>query len=607
KQGQNLIPILNEGSAGLDAFKQQAVDAGLVISGDLAKSAEEFSQKMQVLKASLLDGLSARLAAELLPTLNQLMASFGKTGSAGEALNVIASGIGLAVKALADIIIETTLEFTNLGNSIGAIAAAAVAIASGNFKEAATIWQQSTADNEADTKTAQARIVAICQAGGHDQAAAIKAGEEEKAKANAPNLAAAEVAAAADKKLKDFAAGLRDQAAAFGLGGAAAVRYKLQVGPLADDLKKSGDAGKEAAKAAIAYAEALQRKVDTKTVTDIGDKLREQVILYEQGDIASEQYKLTTGDLGKAFDRLGSAGEAARTKVLDLQRELTTKKDATAISAINDQLDTLQGNLVKAATAAFDLQNRTLTQNLTATNDQAGLAALQNLKDKTIAQAAYNEEVAKANVVQQNLASIEANIALMQSAGAITDLQAQQQLQAARATALDQLTKIGDAEQRIADVSGLPKLVEQTQAFKTSLIQLAQQQDALTKQIRTDLEDSLVSPLTEAEMGTKSLKAAFTDMIKSIEKDLLTIANKNIAEQLFGVGGAAGGAAGGLASLLGGGGGSGVSALSSLFGSGGGSSAASTALKSTGGSGEALLASFAEMGLAEGGTIPAGQ
>jgi len=611
KQGQNLIPVLNQGSAGLDDFKQKAIDAGLVVSGELARGAEEFSQKVAVLRASLVDGLSVRLATQLLPVLNALVASFGKAGGAGEALGVIATGIVYGVKAMADIVIETTLEFTNLGNSIGAVAAAAVAIAKGNFSEAADIWHQSTLDNEANTKAAQERIIAMYKTGGHEQAEAIAAGEAEKAKAAAPNLAAAEAAAAADKKLQDFAAGLKEQAASFGLGGAAAVRYKLSVGPLADDLKKAGDAGREAAKAAIQYAEALQRKQDTKTITDTGDKLKEQVLLYEQGDIASEQYKLTTGDLGKAFDRMGKEGEAARQHVLDLQRELTTKKDATAIASINTQLDELLGNLAKASAAAFDLQNRTLSQNLTATNDTAGLSALQNLKDKTVAQAAYNEEVAHANSVQQNLATIEAQIALEQSAGQITELQAQAQLQAARATAIDQLTEIANAEQHIADVSGLPKLVEQTQAFRTSLIQLATQQDQLTKEIRSDLENSLVSPLTEAEMGTKSLKEAFSDMIKSIERDLLTIANKNIAESLFGTGGAAGGLSGGLASLLGGGGGGGgLSALSSLFGAGGGAPIASTALAATGTTGagfDSLLNSITASGLADGGTIPSGQ
>jgi hypothetical protein len=119
----------------------------------------------------------------------------------------------------------------------------------------------------------------------------------------------------------------------------------------------------------------------------------------------------------------------------------------------------------------------------------------------------------------------------------------------------------------------------------------------------------MVQPLADAEMGTKSLKAAFSDMIKSIERDLLTIANKNIAESIFGSGGAAGGAAGGLASLFGGGGGGGLGGLMSLFG-GGGSSIASTGAAAAGTSGAAyddLLNSVSSGGLAEGGTIPSGQ
>jgi len=121
----------------------------------------------------------------------------------------------------------------------------------------------------------------------------------------------------------------------------------------------------------------------------------------------------------------------------------------------------------------------------------------------------------------------------------------------------------------------------------------------------------MVQPLTDAEMGTKSLKAAFSDMIKSIERDLLTIANKNIAESIFGTGGIGGGAAGGLSSLLGGGGGggAGLGGLMSLFG-GGGSGIASTGAAAAGTSGAAyddLLNSVSSGGLAAGGAIPAGQ
>jgi hypothetical protein len=579
RQGQNLIPILNQGSAGLDDFKKQAQDAGIVLSGPLAAAAEEFSQKFAVIKATLSSGFGNQLAAQLLPVLSTLAEQFTSSTSAGEAFGVVANVIVGGVKLVAATVIEVVAEFTKLGDSIGALGAIAVAVAHGNFSEASDIWKQSNADNVATTQAAQNKIRDIMVAG-TDQQLSIVQTTAQKIKDSAPNVAALQQSDEAIKKLQEFNDNLKAESAAFGLGGAALVNYKLQYGPLADAIKKAGDEGQKLAASIRANAAALQGKQDTKEITDYTDKLQEQVNRYGESSIAAIDYATNTGKLGAALDRMGSAGDAARAHIHDLAVEQIQLKNTDAFHGIDDQLLTLTGHLAQAAQAAFEFNNRLLIKDVAATGTDEQKAKLDQLKQATVAQAAFNEEAEKANVIQTQLATAEANIAAAQSAGQITELQAQAQLQDARATAITQLNQIAAAEQNIATSSGLPKLTLQTQQFQNSITALASQQDVLTKQIRGDLEDSLVQPLTDAETGAKSVKEAFSDMIKSIEKDLLTIANKNIAESIFGTGGAAGGAAGGLASLFGGsgsGGGSGgfgLGGLASLFGkaAGGGSS-----------------------------------
>lgn len=553
RAGQNLIPILNQGSAGLDDFKAQAEAAGIVISGPLADAAEQFEKKFAVMKATLSQGFGNQLASQLLPVLSTLAEQLTASTSTGEAFSIVAGVIVGGVKLVAATVLEVIGEFKQFGDSIGALGAIAVAVAHGNFAEASTIWKQSNADNAATAKSTQDQITAIFEAGTDRQLSIISTAEAEKKriKQDAPSLVGIGEADAAIKELEKFDANIKDQAAAFGLGGAALTNYKLQFGPLADAIAKAGTEGQKLAADIRANAALLQQKQDTKAVTDYTDKLQEQITKYGQGTIAAIEYATHTGELGKELDRLGPAGETARAKIEALALQQVQLQNTDAFFHIDQQLLSLSGHLTQAAAAAFDFNNKLLIKNVAAAGTDQQKAQLDQLRQSELAQAAFNEQVEKGAVIQQQYATVEANVNLMQASGQITALQAQAQLEAARATEIDQLNAVAAAEKNVADSSGIPKLIQQTQAFDNSISQLAAQQNALTNQIRGDLENSLVSPLTDAEMGTKSLKAAFSDMIKSIERDLLTIANKNIAESIFGAGGAGGGAPGFLASLLG--------------------------------------------------------
>ena len=612
KAGTDMIPTLNQGSAGLDRFKQSAQDAGIVITDELAKSAEEASQKFAVLKAQVVDGFGAQLATKLLPSLIALEDQMSSTGGKATILGNAADIVVGVLKTMVVVPVAIIGTLKSLVEAFQGLETAFVHLSTFQWSKIGDDIASGLGDAWSTLKSTFSFSSATVMAGLGDQKKAVDdladvVMDPRWKKALIDPSVITEMDKA-DAGLKKFADGLKAQSQSFGLGEVAMVKFRLTTGQLAEDLKNAGAAGKQAAVDAVASANTLQTKKDDKTVQDYTAKIGEQIAAFGQGTLAAAAYKLSTGAIGEALTRLGVKGTEARNSILALTKIEIEQKNVPAIQAINDQLDVLQGKLTGAAASAFDLQHKALSEDLGSTNNTAGQAALQNLKDKTVAQAAYSEEVEKAAVIQQNLSTLETQIALQQSAGQITDLQAQAQLQTARATAIDQLNQVYLAEKQIADGSGLPKLIQQTQAFSNSITSLATQQDALTKQIRGDLENSLVSPLLDAETGTKTLKAAFTDMAKSIEKDLLTIANKDIAESIFGTGGAAGGAAGGLASLFGGAGG-GLGGLSSLFG-GGGSAIASTGAAAAGTTGagyDDLLNTISSGGLASGGTIPSGE
>lgn len=622
-----LIPKLNEGSAALAAQKQAAIDAGAVVGPGLAEAADQAITHFAQLKATITGQLQVALAQSLTPALNDVTAAFKGSTNGGDLFGLAADGIALAFRVVASLVLEAGHEIQNLETifkELGGYAAAAAQVVQGNFKQAGSIIDEMGKENTKSQEDFAKRYAQVWSTAGtqvaNSVAKASGGAEAGPGKDQLASLAAAQRGEEGLKSLQEFSAGLQKQADTYGLGTEAATKFALAHGKLADDLKAARNglaetaaaANKEAA-AALAAAHNLQVKIDTKTITDFNNGLQQSVDKLNQSDVAAFQLKVTTGDLGKAFDRLGTSGAAARQQAIDLNNALIDEKDQAAVQALTDKIDEMSGKLAQAAGHAFDLQNKSLTQNLTARGDTAGLATVATAKQKTEAEASYQELVVQGEKYQQQFATTQANIQLQQAQGALTDNQAQEQLNEAQSTEITQLALIYQQRKAISDVAGIDKLTQQTNEFAISLKGLQQAIDPVTKQIRDDLENSIEQPLLDVETGAKSAKAAFSDFIKSMQKDLLSIVNKDIAQSLFGSGGAAGGLAPFLSGIFGGAGSSGASAggifggIGSLFGgakfsdAGFGADAASAAI-----GGDSATSSFLSSlaGFASGGTIP---
>ena len=576
KQGQSMIPVLNKGAEGLAALKDQATAAGIVMSGELAKSAEEFSQKMSILKATMIDGLKIQIAEQFLPVLNELMNQFTSTGGAG---SLLATTVGILVDAfkwVAVEVIEIVAQFEMMGKSLGALGAEAVAVAHGHFAEAADIFKQNTADNEAIAKSSQDRIVAIWKAGG---AAAVAVAKDtgEQVKTEGKNLAAELLANAADIKLENFAKGIEAQSAAFGLGGAALVRY-------------------------ISFATALQTKKDDLAVENYTAKIAEQIITLNMGTLAAESYKLSTGAIGEELHRMGQKGIEARDTILALTKVQIEAKNVNAIQQMDDDAQKLSGHLVDAATHAFDLQHLALSKDLSSTNNSDGQAKLEIERDHIINVAKINELNLHAAEINATLAATESKINLERTQGQISDLTAQAEQTDARSAALVQLQGIYVSEQQIAAAANDPALVDGVKKFGVSIDALKGQTTQLTDSVRNGLEQSFGNNFSKLITGAESFRKAVVSMLQDIEKQFADLIAKNFAQQLFapagGPGGSSGGMLGGLAPMLAG-----------LFAGGGSNYGVANATipgvtqnAGMGGSIGNIVGSFAE-----GGTIPSGK
>lgn len=147
RSGADLIPMLNEGAAGLDAMQGEASRLGLVLDEKTAKAAGAFNDKVDLMKAAV-GGAVARVTAEMLPAMNSIADKFVKAATDGEFLKSVANGLSVAFKLLVTAAIGLKATISLVGDSIGKLAAAAAAFLSGDFAQAKAIMADTTGINE---------------------------------------------------------------------------------------------------------------------------------------------------------------------------------------------------------------------------------------------------------------------------------------------------------------------------------------------------------------------------------------------------------------------------------------------------------------------------
>jgi hypothetical protein len=144
KGGAALIPMLNSGGDALRAAIAEYQKYGGVTT-ETAQAADAFNDALE--KVTLMNGAFMRsLSAALLPVLQSLIDIFiearGKGGDFAGIIDVLVTG----VKLLGIGVVGTVAAFDAVGKSLGALAAAAVAIAGGEFSRAWSILKDGASD-----------------------------------------------------------------------------------------------------------------------------------------------------------------------------------------------------------------------------------------------------------------------------------------------------------------------------------------------------------------------------------------------------------------------------------------------------------------------------
>jgi phage-related minor tail protein len=171
------------------------------------------------------------------------------------------------------------------------------------------------------------------------------------------------------EKINDLIDGLRKNIAAFDQGSAAAMRYAVAHGDLAEELAKTVKLAPELTAELIRLSGLYEEIQSKKAIKDMTDDLREQIALLGHGESAAIRYRVEHGELAKILGRTGKAGE-------QLKRELVALTDALALAQIEqftkslrDQVETY--GMGEAAVMRYRIQHGDLKEQFAAGGEEA--------------------------------------------------------------------------------------------------------------------------------------------------------------------------------------------------------------------------------------------
>lgn len=201
KSGRELIPLLNKGAEGIEELTARADALGITVSTQAAESADQLNNSLATLGA-VARGVVGKALADVTPMFanfaeSQISAAEG-SDRLDDSARVLASGMRLL--ASAGVIVGEI--FDRVGSALGAVAAAVVAAAQGEFGEAWDILKDGVADFKESTEQAADDLHKIWEDTG---AAAVKAAEDtNKALENLSNRAVFAIPSARPEKTEDI-------------------------------------------------------------------------------------------------------------------------------------------------------------------------------------------------------------------------------------------------------------------------------------------------------------------------------------------------------------------------------------------------------------------
>lgn len=329
--GPALVPYLNQGAEGIKNLNAEALRFGLIISQDVADKAGAFNDKIDQMKG-VVGGVGTQIAAGLLPTLNKmatmLLDTANDTGSMSGAVGVLDSGLKLLISTG----MVVTQVFKGLGTMLGAVAAALVQAASGDFSQAFDTLKQGALDVQASGQKMRENIGKVWSDTGNDvEAKAPKIGKQ----LAAPIAEGSKEAEKEAKKMQSIIEGIynmndpslqwkkkMDEATkAYKSGGLPKGDYQKAMGTYQGEIDKINFTLTDQEKAANA-AMVAQEKLLGKYV-EMGDPLQKYLTQMNEVNDLMDKYPEKAAQLANAQLTIQEAYEKARDAAKDNATEQT--------------------------------------------------------------------------------------------------------------------------------------------------------------------------------------------------------------------------------------------------------------------------------------------
>ncbi len=555
KGGDKLIPFLEA----LEDTRERMERLGLTISQDVLDKADKFNDTMDDMKV-LSENTARTIAAGILPTLQNFADAFIDIKKNGSDMATFISYLngGMKVFAAVIVIVGTTLEI--LGRQIGASIAGVAALAEGLYKFA-------TGDFKGAYQAAAGSISAGLDALFTDPSAIIKRRKEflekifsdqsayaqkppKEARVPAPRLAdLAKVKAAeeAQRKYED----LMDKLELDALKRQAEIKQSLLDAYYSANLVGEEDYWQQkseiATRAYLAEFNTLQKELER----------QKQALLtgFASRKGTKENYE-AMGKVAETQDKINALTEKFGALAQDnyLKATLAGKAYLDELGRLASRQDELNDRTVEAAERNQKIQNRPLREKLVANNDQAGLAALNNIEELEKAQFRYNRAQLEGSRIQE-LASIRAgNIAVLEKRGQLSGLEALQAQSDSNKQTIAELESRYAIQKKIADQTKDPAQIIAAEQLLLRMRELKTETHLVADKFNDVFDSALTTFFEDLANNTKTVSQAFKDMTNSILKDINKIASKEIADQLFGkVKGEGGGIGGFISDFLKGG------------------------------------------------------
>lgn len=135
KAGQELMPMLAEGGAGIKALTDEAERMGLVVKGPTAAAAEALNDKLDKMK-TFSQGVAIQVLNDLVPAMNKLTQTMDAFNSQGQATATTADTISYALKSMATAAVWSTTGFRMVFSTISEGLKGVKSLTQGNIGDA---------------------------------------------------------------------------------------------------------------------------------------------------------------------------------------------------------------------------------------------------------------------------------------------------------------------------------------------------------------------------------------------------------------------------------------------------------------------------------------